>query len=116
MLLGSKKLAEGKLDAPVRDEFRKLVAENIGKLVEITNKIQRITQYQTKDYVQGKKIFDIDAASRLKVERENFFAPNMQSPENSDDDFRQQVIAIFRGHRQETRGKQEGTFYTLYTY
>jgi hypothetical protein len=29
-----------------------------------TNKIQRITQYQTKDYVQGKKIFDIDAASK----------------------------------------------------
>lgn len=64
VLLGSKKLAEGKLDAPVRDDFRKLVAANIGKLVEITNKIQRITQYQTKDYVQGKKIFDIDAASK----------------------------------------------------
>ena len=62
VMLGSKKLAEGRLDAPVRDVFRNPVAEKFGKLVEITNKIQRITQYQTKDYVQGKKIFDIDAA------------------------------------------------------
>lgn len=64
VLVASKKLAENKLNASVRDEFRKLVAENIQKLVEVTNKIQKITQYQTKDYVQGKKIFDIDAASK----------------------------------------------------
>jgi hypothetical protein len=32
-------------------------------MMELSAKIQKISQYATKDYVQGKKIFDIDAAA-----------------------------------------------------
>ncbi|MFU8770340.1 MAG: hypothetical protein ACNA7H_11430 [Desulfotignum sp.] len=34
--------------------------------IELSSKIQRISKYATKDYVQGKKIVDIDAAANKK--------------------------------------------------
>ncbi len=47
-------------------EMMELLQKNIIKIVEITRKFQGITQYATKDYVMGKKIFDIHAASGKK--------------------------------------------------
>lgn len=41
-----------------------LLRKNIERMLEITNKLQGITQYATKDYIQGRKILDLDAASR----------------------------------------------------
>ncbi len=40
-----------------------LLKKNIEKMRKIIHKFQNITQYATKDYVDGKKIIDIDAAS-----------------------------------------------------
>ena len=40
-----------------------MLKENTQRMIEITNKFRKITQYATKDYVRGKKILDIDAAS-----------------------------------------------------
>jgi len=41
-----------------------LLRNNINKMRKIIIKFQNITQYATKEYVQGKKIIDIDAASK----------------------------------------------------
>lgn len=42
----------------------RLLHNNVRRMVEILKKFQNITRYAVKDYVQGKKIFDIDTASR----------------------------------------------------
>lgn len=44
-----------------------LLQNSMQRLVEITEKFQGITQYATKDYVDGKKIIDVDAASQIGV-------------------------------------------------
>ncbi len=43
------------------------LAEHVGKMGDITRKLQNITIYETKDYLEG-KIIDIDKASRLDEE------------------------------------------------
>ncbi len=40
-----------------------LVKKHTLRLIELSSKIQKISQYASKDYVAGRKIFDIDAAS-----------------------------------------------------
>ncbi len=45
------------------DQIRWIV-DKIDKMTDITRKLQSIATYQTKDYVEGKKIVDIDKASR----------------------------------------------------
>ena len=55
-----------KKDAPSDQRSGKLyrlMEKNIQLLKEKINKIQNITRYAAKDYVQGQKIFDIDAGS-----------------------------------------------------
>jgi hypothetical protein len=41
-----------------------LLKRSIDKIKKTVGKFQNITRYATKDYVQGKKIIDIDAASQ----------------------------------------------------
>ena len=41
----------------------KNIEESINELSEITKKIMNITRYETKDYLEGIKIIDIDRAS-----------------------------------------------------
>ena len=60
----SQKLNIHASDNHLQEEMLGLLRKNIQKLVEISRKFQSITQYATKDYVMGKKIFDIHAASR----------------------------------------------------
>ena len=41
----------------------RLLSNNVQKMITVLSKFQNITQYASKDYVDGKKIFDIDEAS-----------------------------------------------------
>jgi PAS domain S-box-containing protein len=45
-------------------EYYRLLNQSIDKIIETVAKFQNITRYATKDYIQGKKIIDIDAASQ----------------------------------------------------
>ncbi|MGD9008936.1 MAG: PAS domain S-box protein [Desulfobacteraceae bacterium] len=45
-------------------EYYRLLKGSIDKIKKTVGKFQNITRYATKDYVQGKKIIDIDAASQ----------------------------------------------------
>jgi signal transduction histidine kinase len=62
---------------PVSDDEQRqiklyrLLINNIEKMKNIILKFQNITQYATKDYVDGKKIIDIDAASSDVVRKES---------------------------------------------
>jgi len=47
---------------PLGGKLRK-ITELAGKLGEITRKLTRITKYETKDYIQGVKIVDLDKSS-----------------------------------------------------
>jgi PAS domain S-box-containing protein len=55
--------------APTSDDDQRifhlyrLLKTNIEKMIKTIQKLHNITQYATKDYVDGKKIFDIDVAS-----------------------------------------------------
>ncbi len=51
-------------DDPRNFEYYRLLKGSIDKIRKTVRKFQNITQYATKDYVQGKKIIDIDAASQ----------------------------------------------------
>lgn len=44
-----------------------LLKEHVQRMTEITQKFQGITRYETKDYVRGRKIIDIDAASKVPM-------------------------------------------------
>lgn len=62
VLTGIEKLGDPGLDPSRRDDLIQLVQKHTVRLMELSSKIQRISQYATKDYVGGKKIFDFDAA------------------------------------------------------
>lgn len=47
---------------PMRDQLTKII-DLTGKMGGITKKLARITRYETKDYVQGVKIVDIEKSS-----------------------------------------------------
>jgi PAS domain S-box-containing protein len=60
----AEKLAPAQEDNALKVELYRLLRDNIEKMrAKITN-IQNITQYATKEYVRGKTIIDIEAASR----------------------------------------------------
>ncbi len=61
--VGIEKLGDPSLDPSRKEALIQLVKSHTQRIIELSSKIQRISQYATKDYVQGKKIFDIDAAS-----------------------------------------------------
>lgn len=65
VLTCSQKLGSQSLEDPVHQHMLILLQKNLQKIVEITRKFQGITQYATKEYVRGKRIIDIHAASRM---------------------------------------------------
>ncbi len=59
----TEKLAPAQDDDQRKSEYYRLLKDIVGEMRKTVIKFQNITQYATKDYVQGKKIIDIDAAS-----------------------------------------------------
>ncbi len=57
------KLGDINLEQPPKEELIRLVKESTLRLIELSSKIRSISRYAAKDYVEGKKIFDIDAAA-----------------------------------------------------
>jgi PAS domain S-box-containing protein len=61
--------------APISDDDQRnfklirLLKSNIEKMRKTIQKFQNITQYATKDYVEGEKIFDIDGASSIMIDK-----------------------------------------------
>jgi PAS domain S-box-containing protein len=72
VLIGIDKLAAPNLEPSQKMKLIKLMKKHTLRIMDLSAKIQKISQYATKDYVQGKKIFDIDAAS----------TENARDPEN----------------------------------
>lgn len=63
VLIAIEKLAAPNLEPPQKQDLTNLIKKHTLRMMELSSKIQKISQYATKDYVQGKKIFDIDAAT-----------------------------------------------------
>ncbi len=66
VLVCSEKLDPQALADDASRQKLNLLKRNVERIIQIIKKFQNITQYAAKDYVQGKKIIDIDAASRGK--------------------------------------------------
>ncbi len=49
------------------EEMCKKLKEQVQRIADITNKLENITTYETKDYVQGLKIIDIDKSCPLNL-------------------------------------------------
>ncbi len=56
-------------DSPLFGKIKK-IREAIDQLGQITKKIMNITRYETKEYIEGSKIIDIDKASSLEITQE----------------------------------------------
>lgn len=63
VLTGIGKLGDTNLEPSQKEDLIQLVKKHTERMVELSSKIQSISQYATKDYVDDKKIFDIDAAA-----------------------------------------------------
>lgn len=63
VLIGIEKLDDKNLKESQKGDLIKLVKKNTLRMIELSSKIRSISQYAAKDYVEGKKIFDIDAAA-----------------------------------------------------
>jgi C4-dicarboxylate-specific signal transduction histidine kinase len=60
----SQMLEDPELSPKLRAALAK-VKRQIDKIGTITGKLMRITRYETREYIEGKKIIDIDRASGL---------------------------------------------------
>jgi signal transduction histidine kinase len=56
-------------DRPLLEKL-KTIKETTDQLGKITKKIMHITRYETKDYIEGSKIIDIDKASSSEIVQE----------------------------------------------
>ena len=63
VLIAVKKLDDPGLEQSDKEDLIKLIRHHTLRMTELSSKIKKISQYATKDYVGGKKIFDIDAAA-----------------------------------------------------
>jgi PAS domain S-box-containing protein len=63
VLMGIEKLGNPSLEQSKKEELIRLVKKHTLRIIELSSKIKNISQYATKDYVDGKKIIDIDAAA-----------------------------------------------------
>lgn len=63
VMIGVEKLADPDLEPSRKGELIDLVRSHTLRIKELSSKIQKISQYAAKDYVDGKKIIDIDAAA-----------------------------------------------------
>jgi PAS domain S-box-containing protein len=68
-LLGYSELLESRIDPedPNRRAFETILSE-AQRIADIVRKIGRITEYKTKEYVGGARIFDLDSASEVEVD------------------------------------------------
>jgi len=66
ILTCAEKMAPGSDKDELQTTLYKLLTNNVEKMRKAILKFQNITRYATKDYVRGKKIIDIDAASGSK--------------------------------------------------
>ncbi len=64
ILTSSERLEKNTLNDPLADKLVGMITKNTLKMVEISRKIQGISKYIAKDYVDGRKIVDIDAATK----------------------------------------------------
>ena len=65
-------------DSPLFGEIKK-IKEMVNQLGQITQKIMFITRYETKEYIEGSNIIDIDKASSMEITQEK------NTPERSSD-------------------------------
>ena len=67
-LFGYSHLLLGELseDSPLFGKIEE-IKKSIDQLGQITKKIMHITRYETKEYIEGSKIIDIDKASSLEI-------------------------------------------------
>ena len=63
VLISIEKLSDPNLEQSLKEDLIRLVKKHTLRMIELSSKIKSISQYATKDYVGGKKIFDIDAAA-----------------------------------------------------
>ena len=63
VLIAIKKLADNGLESSRKQDLIRLVKKNTLRMIELSSKIQHISKYAAKDYVEGKQIFDIDTAA-----------------------------------------------------
>ncbi len=63
VLTGIEKLGDPDLKPQQKDRLITLIKKSTLRLMELSSKIRSISRYASKDYVDGKKIFDIDAGS-----------------------------------------------------
>ena len=54
------------LEKDQQDKNIEGLKRQLSRMKDITDKVNSITSYKTKDYIQGKKIIDIEKASRNK--------------------------------------------------
>lgn len=66
VLTGIEKLGSPTLGQSQKQDLIRLIQKHTQRMVELSSKIQRISKYAAKDYVGGKRIFDIDAAAGEK--------------------------------------------------
>lgn len=64
VLTGIEKLGDPNLKDPLKEKLIALISKNTQRMMALSAKIQSISQYAAKDYVDGKKIFDFDAAAK----------------------------------------------------
>jgi K+-sensing histidine kinase KdpD len=67
-------------DRPLLEKL-KTIKETTDQLGKITKKIMHITRYETKDYIEGSKIIDIDKASSSEIVQEK--STREESPDRS---------------------------------
>ncbi len=69
VLTCTEKLAQPSDDHQRNSKLSRLLTKNVERMRKTIQKFQNITQYATKDYVDGKKIIDIDAASSETIDK-----------------------------------------------
>ena len=69
VLTCTEKLAQTCDDNQPNSKLSCLLKKNVERMRKTIQKFQNITQYATKDYVDGKKIIDIDAASSRTIDK-----------------------------------------------
>ncbi len=69
VLTCTEKLAQPSDDNQRNSKLSRLLTKNVERMRKTIQKFQNITQYTTKDYVDGKRIIDIDAASSRAIDK-----------------------------------------------
>lgn len=68
IISGLEQLIKRLHNGDLKHELAQMILENARRLAEISKKLGQITRYASKDYVAGKRILDLDEASKEKQE------------------------------------------------